>query len=168
MTVTVDDIKTLRAETGAGVMACRTALSEAAGDLERARALLRERGVATAAKRAGREAAEGVVESYLHRGRIGAMLELNCETDFVARTDVFKELAHDIAMQIASMDPQVVDAADLPADAEGSPAELALLSQSFIKDPGKTIQDLITEAVASTGEKIVVRRFARYELGGGS
>ncbi len=168
MTVTVDDIKTLRAETGAGVMACRTALSEAAGDLERARTLLRERGVATAAKRAGREAAEGVVESYLHRGRIGAMLELNCETDFVARTDVFKELAHDIAMQIASMDPQVVDAADLPADAEGNPAELALLSQSFIKDPGKTIQDLITEAVASTGEKIVVRRFARYELGGGS
>ena len=168
MTVTVDDIKTLRAETGAGVMACRTALSEAAGDLERARTLLRERGVATAAKRAGREAAEGVVESYLHRGRIGAMLELNCETDFVARTDVFKELAHDIAMQIASMDPQVVDAADLPADAEGNPAELALLSQSFIKDPSKTIQNLITEAVASTGEKIVVRRFARYELGGGS
>ncbi|MCY3918383.1 MAG: elongation factor Ts [Chloroflexi bacterium] len=166
MTVSVDDIKALRAETGAGVMACRTALSEADGDLEQARALLRERGVATAAKRAHRDTAEGIVESYLHRGRIGAMLELNCETDFVARTDVFKELAHDIAMQIASMNPQVIDAADLPADADGDPAELALLSQTFIKDPSKTIQDLITDAVATTGEKIAVRRFARYELGG--
>ena len=94
------------------------------------------------------------------------MLELNCETDFVARTDVFKELAHDIAMQIASMNPQVVEASELPADATGSPEDLALLSQAFIKDPSKTIQDLINEAVASTGEKIAVRRFARYELGG--
>lgn len=166
MTVTVDDIKALREETGAGVMDCRTALTEAGGDISKARDLLRERGIKTAAKRADRDAAEGVVESYLHSGRIGAMLELNCETDFVARTDVFKSLAHDIAMQIASMNPQVVDAADLPANADGSPQELALLSQTFIKDPSKTIQDLINEAIASTGERIAVRRFARYELGG--
>ena len=166
MTVSVDDIKILRQETGAGVMDCRTALDEAAGDLEKAKVLLREKGVATAARRAGREASEGRVESYLHGGRIGAMLELNCETDFVARTDVFKELAHDIAMQITSMNPQVIDAAELPTDAAGSPEELALLSQAFIKDPSKTVQDLINEAIASTGEKIAVRRFARYELGG--
>ena len=166
MTVTLDDIKELREQTGAGVMDCRTALTEAGGDPEKAVAILREKGVSTAAKRAERDASEGVVESYLHGGRIGAMLELNCETDFVARTDVFKELAHDIAMQIASMNPQVVDAADLPADADGSSEELALLSQTFIKDPSKTIQDLLNEAIASTGEKIAVRRFARYELGG--
>ena len=165
MTVTVDDIKTLREKTGAGIMDCRTALSEAGGDLDKAQAILREKGVATAAKRADRDATEGVVASYLHGGRIGAMLELNCETDFVARTDVFRDLAHDIAMQIASMNPQVIDAADLPADAEGSPAELALLSQTFIKDPSRTVQDLINETVSSTGEKIAVRRFARYELG---
>ena len=166
MTVTVDDIKVLREKTGAGIMDCRSALTEADGDLEKAQTILRDKGVAKAAKRAGREAGEGIVESYLHGGRIGAMLELNCETDFVARTDVFRELAHDIALQIASMNPQVIDAADLPDDAEDSPGELALLSQTFIKDPSRTIQDLINETVTSTGEKIAVRRFARYELGG--
>ncbi len=166
MTVTVDDIKVLREKTGAGIMDCRSALTEADGDLDKAQTILRDKGVAKAAKRAGREASEGIVESYLHGGRIGAMLELNCETDFVARTDVFKALAHDIVLQIASMDPQVIDAADLPEDAEGSPGELALLSQTFIKDPSRTIQDLINETVTSTGEKIAVRRFARYELGG--
>jgi elongation factor Ts len=166
VTVSLNDIKTLRARTGAGVMDCRTALTEANGDLEKAQVLLRDKGVSTAAKRADRDASEGVVASYLHGGRIGAMLELNCETDFVARTDVFRDLAHDIAMQIASMNPQVVDPADLPADADGSPDQLALLAQAFIKDPSRTIQDLINETVASTGEKIAVRRFARYELGG--
>ena len=166
MTATVDDIKALREATGAGVMDCRTALDEAGGDIDKAREILREKGLQTAAKRADRDAAEGVVASYLHGGRIGAMLELNCETDFVARTDIFKNLAHDIAMQIASMAPWVIQASDLPADAEGSPAELALLAQPFIKDPSKTIQDLINEAVSSTGEKIAVRRFSRFELGG--
>ena len=165
MTVSIDDIKALRQETGAGVMDCRTALDEAQGDIEKAKTILRERGVATAAKRSGREAAEGVIEAYIHSGRIGAMLELNCETDFVARTDLFRDLAHDLAMQVASMNPQVIDATDLPAGTDGQAADLALLSQSFIKDPAKTIQDLITEAVASMGEKIVVRRFSRYELG---
>ena len=164
-TVTTDAIKALREATGAGVMDCRTALTEAGGDIEKARVLLREKGIATATKRADRVTGQGVVEAYVHGGRIGVLLELNCETDFVARTDVFKALAHDIAMQVASMNPQVVRAEDLPADAEGTPAELALLAQPFIKDAGKTIADLISETVASTGEKIEIRRFARYALG---
>jgi elongation factor Ts len=164
-TVAIDDIKALREATGAGVMDCRTALEEAGGDLEKAKDLLRENGVATAAKRADREITEGLVASYVHGGRIGVMLELNCETDFVARTDVFKTLAHDIAMQVASMNPQVIDPADIASDTEGRPEELSLLLQPFIKDPGKSIQDLINEAVSSTGEKIAVRRFIRYELG---
>ena len=166
MTVSIDDIKALRAATGAGVMDCRSALDTAQGDVEKAKAILREMGVATAAKRADRLTAQGVVEAYIHGGRLGAMLELNCETDFVARTDLFRELAHDLALQVASMNPQVIDAAEVPAGANGEAADLALLSQTFIKDPAKTIQDVINEAIASTGEKIVVRRFSRYELGG--
>ena len=166
MTVSIDDIKALRAATGAGVMDCRSALDQAQGDVEKAKAILREMGAGTAAKRADRVTAQGVVEAYIHGGRIGAMLELNCETDFVARTDLFRDLAHDLAMQVASMNPRVIDPAQLPAGANGEAADLALLSQTFIKDPAKTIQDVINEAIASTGEKIVVRRFSRYALGG--
>ena len=165
VTISVDAIKALREATGAGVMDCRAALTEADGNLERAQTILRERGVATAASRADRTASQGLVETYVHGGRIGVMLELNCETDFVARTDVFKTLAHDLALQIASMNPQVIAPEELAADAEGTPEELALLAQPFIKDAGKTVQDLINETVASIGEKIRVRRFTRYALG---
>ncbi len=166
MAISIADIKALRTETGAGIMDCRSALTEADGSRERAMAILRDKGVATAAKRAHRTAGEGLVAAYLHGGRIGALVEVNSETDFVARTDVFKTLAHDLAMQVAAMNPQVVAADDIPANADGAPEEIALLAQTFIKDPGKTVQDLINEVVASTGEKIVVRRFARFELGG--
>jgi elongation factor Ts len=164
--ISVDDIKALREQTGAGVMDCRSALAEAGGDVDKAIELLREKGLARAAKRADRETREGLVEAYVHGGRIGVIVEINCETDFVARTDVFRTLAHDVAMQIASMTPLAVNAADIPADAEGTPQELALLEQPFIKDPGRTISDLINDAVSSTGERIEIRRFTRYELGG--
>ncbi len=165
MAISIDAIKDLREKTGAGVMDCRNALSEAEGDVEKAIELLREKGLSKAAKRSEREIGEGLVESYVHGGRIGVIVEINCETDFVARTDVFKELAHDVAMQIASMGALAVSEADLPEDAEGEPAELALLSQTFIKDPSKTIQDLVNETITSTGERIEIRRFTRYELG---
>ena len=165
MAISVDDIKSLREQTGAGVMDCRNALTEADGDVAKAMGVLREKGFAKAEKRADREISEGRVESYIHGGRIGVLVEINCETDFVARTDVFKDLSHDVAMQIASMGALAVREEDVPSDAEGTPAELALLSQPFIKDPGKTIQDLIADAVTSTGERIEVRRFTRYALG---
>jgi len=165
MPVSVDDIKALREQTGAGVMDCRNALDEADGNLEKAIGLLREKGLSKGQKRSDREIGQGLVEAYIHGGRIGALVEINCETDFVARTDVFKELAHDVAMQIASMAPAGVTPDDLPGGIEGEPEELALLTQPFIKDPSKTIQDLVNEAVTATGERIEIRRFTRYELG---
>ena len=165
MPATIDQIKELRTETGAGVMDCRQALDDADGDLEKARILLREQGVAKAAKRAERETGQGLIESYVHGGRIGVLVDLRCETDFVARTDQFKELAHDLAMQVASMNPQVVAVDQIEDRADGEPEELALLAQTFIKDPTKTIQDLVNEVVAGVGEKIEVARFVRYELG---
>ena len=165
MPVSVDDIKALREQTGAGVMDCRNALDEADSNLEKAIGLLREKGLSKGQKRSDREIGQGLVEAYIHGGRIGALVEINCETDFVARTDVFKELAHDVAMQIASMAPAGVTPDDLPDGIEGEPEELALLTQPFIKDPSKTIQDLVNEAVTATGERIEIRRFTRYELG---
>ncbi len=165
MAISVDDIKSLREQTGAGVMDCRNALNDADGDVAKAVEVLREKGFAKAEKRSDREISEGRVEAYIHGGRIGVMVEINCETDFVARTDVFKNLAHDVAMQIASMGALVVREEDIPADAEGTPEELALLNQPFIKDPSKTIRDLIAETVTSTGERIEIRRFTRYALG---
>ena len=165
MPVSVDDIKTLREQTGAGVMDCRNALDEADSNLEQAVELLREKGLSKAQKRADRDIEQGLVEAYIHGGRIGVIVEVNCETDFVARTEVFKDLAHDVAMQIASMAPAGVTAADLPDGIEGDPEELALLSQPFIKDPSKTIQDLVNDAVTATGERIEIRRFTRFELG---
>lgn len=156
--VSVEDIRKLREITGAGILDCRTALREADGDATKAQAILREKGLASAAKKATRSAAEGVVESYIHSGsRIGALLELNCETDFVARTDEFRALAHDLAMQVAAMDPDRVTADD---DGDGA----SLMEQSFIKDPSKTIQDLVNDAIAKMGENIQVRRFIRYAL----
>ncbi len=165
MVINIDAIKALRERTQAGVMDCRQALEEADGDMDKAVAILRDKGLATAAKRADRETKHGLVESYIHGGRIGAMVELNCETDFVARTDLFKTLAHDIAMQVASMGPEVIHPEDLNPDAAGSPEQRALLPQPFIKDQSKSIQDRINETIASTGEKIKVRRMMRYSLG---
>ena len=163
MPVTIDQIKELRAETGAGVMDCRQALTKANGDMEQARLALREKGIATAAKRADRAAGQGLIHSYIHGGRIGVLVDLRCETDFVAKTDQFKELAHDIAMQIASMNPAAVSAEQMPADAE--PEAVALLDQEFIRDGSQTISDRINDVIASIGEKVEVARFTRYEMG---
>ena len=162
MAVSIDQIKALREETGAGVMDCRTALEETRGDMDAAREILREKGISTAAKRADRTAGQGLIESYIHGGRIGVLVDLRCETDFVARTEPFKELAHDIAMQVASMQPAAVSADQLDGeDAEAT----ALLDQPFIRDAGQTIADRINDVIASVGEKIEVARFVRYEVG---
>lgn len=194
--ISSETVKLLRDKTGAGMMDCKRALEESNGDLELATENLRKKGAAVAAKRAEREANQGVVEAYIHAGgRIGAMVELNCETDFVAKTPEFKQLAHDIAMQIAAMSPLFVSKEDVDQQTlqkeieiykaqavnEGKPAEIAekiatgrlekyyqevcLLDQSFIKDSGKTIKDLLSEATGKVGEKIGVRRFHRYHLG---
>lgn len=163
MPVTIDQIKALREETGAGVMDCRSALEQADGDFEAARLALREKGIATASKRAGRATSQGLIESYIHSGRIGVLVDLRCETDFVARTESFKELAHDIAMQVASMNPAVVSADQLGDDPD--PDATALLDQDFIRDPSQTIADRINDTIASIGEKVEVARFVRYEMG---
>jgi elongation factor Ts len=157
--ISVEDIKKLRAITGSGILDCRTALEEAEGDSSKAQAILRAKGLASAAKKATRDAGEGVVESYIHNGsRVGVLIELNCETDFVARTDEFRTLAHDIAMHVAAMDPGTVLAV------EGSEPETSLMNQSYVKDPSKTIQDLINDAIAKLGENVQVRRFTRFAL----
>ena len=163
---TTQQIKELRERTGAGVMECKRALDEA-GSVDSAEKLLAQWGLKKAEKKLGREANQGIVDSYVHAGgRIGAMVEVNCETDFVARNEQFRALVHDIAMQVAAMNPKRLRADDpTPNGLEGEP-EVPLLEQAFIRDPSKTIQDLVTEAIAKLGENIVVRRFARFELGG--
>lgn len=164
--VTTSDIKRLREETGAGVMDAKRALEEASGDFDQARKLIRELGIASAAKRSGRETSEGVVEAYIHgAGRIGALVELQCETDFVARTDTFKQLAKDVAMQVAAMNPLGLTAEDVPEDAPGKREDHALLAQSFIRESSQTIQDLVQAAIGQTGENIKIGRFSRFELG---
>ena len=194
--ISSDLVKKLRDKTGAGMMDCKIALTQTNGDMDQAIDYLRKKGAAVAAKRADRETNQGVVEAYIHAGgRIGAMVELNCETDFVAKTPGFKQLAHDIAMQVAAMTPQYVSREQIPqavlekeldiykvqAQNEGKPAQIAekiaqgrlekfyqetvLIEQSFIKDSGKTIKDIIDEETAKVGEKISVRRFLRYHLG---
>lgn len=167
MAVTTEQIKALREDTGAGVMDAKRALEKSNGDMAKAKAILREKGIAAAAKRADRETSNGVVESYIHGGgRVGVIVELNCETDFVANTDNFRTLAKNIAMQVAAMNPQVVSADDPDrAKFEGSDEEVVLMAQTFIKDSSSTIGQLVQDAIASTGENIRVRRFARYELG---
>ena len=166
MAVSTEAVKELRQQTGAGVMECKRALEEVDGDLERAAEILRQRGLALASARAHRRTAQGLVECYIHAGgRIGAMLELNCETDFVARTDTFKALAHELAMQVAAMGPLSISTDDLPPGAEGDPNEMCLLLQPYVRDPSRTVQELISEAIAQTKENIQVRRFARFELG---
>ena len=164
--VSVDAIKALREETGAGVMDCKRALEAADGDVSRAQDILRQEGIASAAKKSSRATNDGVVESYIHSGgRIGVLVEVNCETDFVARTPEFRELAHNLAMQVAAMDPQHVDEADLPEGVEVNPQEDCLMQQAFIRDPSKTIDDLLKETVGKLGENIRVRRFTRFALG---
>ena len=198
MEVTAAMVKELRERTGAGMLDCKKMLVEANGDMDKAIDLLREKGLAAAAKKAGRIAAEGLVESYIHMGgKIGVLVEVNCETDFVANTDRFKALCHDIAMHIAAAKPEFLDKADVPTDNlekekevlraqalnEGKPEkivermvegriekyykEVCLMEQPFVKDPDKTIRDLISEATVAIGEKISVRRFVRYERGEG-
>jgi elongation factor Ts len=166
MAVSVQAIKELRELTGVGMLDCKNALEEADGDLEKAKQILRRRGIAVAEKRAGRETAQGLVQAYIHPdGRLGALVELNCETDFVARTDEFKALAHDLAMQVAATEPSYVSPEDLPADSDGDPRDVCLLAQPFIKDPNRSVQDLINDSIAKTGENIRVRRFQRFQLG---
>ena len=146
-----DDVKRLREETGAGVMDCKRALDDAKGNFEKAKGLIKERGLAKAKEKADRDAKEGLVEAYVHAGgRIGAMVELSSETDFVARNPDFKELAREIAMQVAAMDPKDVD---------------QLMGQPYIRDASKTIGELVTTIAASTGENVRVKRFKRFELG---
>ncbi len=194
--ITAELVKTLRDRTGAGMMDCKKALEESGGDIEKAIEVLRKKGAATAAKRADRATNQGVVEAYIHAGgRIGTLVELNCETDFVAKTDDFRALAHDLAMQVAAMTPLVVSREQLDpalveheleiyktqALNEGKPApvvekiaqgrldkfyqEVCLLEQSFIKDSSKTIKDLLNEATGKMGENISIRRFHRFQLG---
>ena len=160
-------VKELREKTGAGVMECKKALTEANGDIERAIEILRERGLAKVAKRAERVASQGLIEAYIHAGgRIGAMVEINCETDFVARTDEFRNLAHDIAMQVAATAPRYLSCEEMPPDTKEQPCDICLLEQPFIKNPSQTVKDRVNEVIAKTGENIVVRRFVRFELGG--
>ena len=191
-------VKELRERTGAGMMDCKKALTEVNGDTEKAIEYLREKGLSAAAKKSGRIATEGVVEAYIHgAGRIGVMLELNCETDFVAKTDEFKELAKDIAMHIAAAKPEYLNTDEVPVEIlekeksilraqalnEGKPEKIVdkmvegriakfykdvcLVEQPFVKDPDMTIAQMITAKVAKIGENIAIRRFVRYELGEG-
>ncbi len=196
MAITMEQIKELRATTGAGIMDCKNALIEANGDFDKAVEVLRKKGLAKAAKRANREASEGTIELYAHGGgRVGVMVEVNCETDFVARSEAFRHLAHEIALQIAAMSPRYVAEEDIPDDVlahereiareqalrEGKPEkiidriiegrlkkfkdEVCLLNQAYIRDDKITVRDLINQQVAALGENIVVRRFVRWELG---
>ncbi|MEX0750279.1 MAG: translation elongation factor Ts [Dehalococcoidia bacterium] len=167
MAATAEDVRRLRELTNAGVMDCKRALDEAAGNIDRAVEILKERGAASAAKRSSRETSQGLVDSYIHAGgRIGVLVEVNCETDFVARTDTFKQLVHDIAMQIAGIPTTLaIREEELPDDAEGSPEETVLLKQPFIRNGSQTIAQLVQGAIAQTGENIRIRRFARFELG---
>ncbi len=166
MNITTADIKALRDSTGAGIMDSKRALEEAGGDIERAQDILREKGIASAAKKVDRETEQGVIECYIHSGgRIGAMVEVNCETDFVARTEDFKALAHDIAMQVAAMNPRFIAESEIPEGEDVNPPESCLLQQPFIKDPGMTIDELIRELIGKLGENIRIRRFSRFSLG---
>ncbi|MEX2431344.1 MAG: elongation factor Ts [Dehalococcoidia bacterium] len=166
MQVSTESIRALRERTGAGIMDSKRALEAAGGDIEQAEAALRAKGVAKAAAKADRVTAEGVIDCYVHAGsRIGAMVELNCETDFVARTPDFQELAHNLAMQIAAMSPLYVDENEMPADETRKPEEVCLVKQAFIKDSSKTINDLILDVRARVGENVQVARFVRFGLG---
>ena len=195
MTVTADMVKRLREQTGAGMMDCKKALTESNGDFDKAVDVLRKKGLAAAEKKAGRKASEGLILSYIHMDKIGVLVEVNCETDFVARTDDFHRFVKDIAMHIAAANPRYLSREDIPGDiiereksiyreqtkdrpehvvekiVEGKLekfyAENCLVDQIFVKDPNqkKKIRDIVTEMVAKFGENIIIRRFTRYQLG---
>ncbi len=196
MAVSTEQIKELREATGAGILDCRKALEQAGGDFNKAVDFLREKGLATAAKRSGRQASEGTVELYSHgNGRVGVMVEVNSETDFVGRSDTFRTLAHELALQIAASSPRYIREEDIPADViehenqvntarareEGKPEaviprivegylnkfkdEYVLMRQTYIRDETMTVQQLVNQAVVSLGENVVIRRFVRWELG---
>jgi len=195
MSISMDSIKELRDQTGAGMMDCKRALTETNGDLEQAMDVLRKKGIATATKKASRDASEGLIGSYIHMGKIGVMVEINCETDFVAKTDDFQELVKDVAMHIAAANPPYVKREDIPEDAierekaiyaeqvankppqvvekiiegklEKFYSDNCLVDQVFVKDPEqkKKIKDLIVEKISKVGENIVIKRFARFQLG---
>lgn len=196
MSATADQVKQLREETGAGVLECKKALDESGGDMAKAANILQERGLAMAEKRAGRETSAGVLDLYSHgEGRVGVMIEVNCETDFVARTDEFRGFAHEMALQVAAAAPQWVAVADVPedvveeqraesrkqAEAEGKPAdvidrivegrlgkffqETCLLEQPYIRDDERSVGEILKEMIATTGENITIRRFARWSVG---
>jgi elongation factor Ts len=164
--ISADRVKELRDQSGAGIMQCRKALIESRGDIERALELLKQQNLFKAAKKAERPATQGLIEAYVHAGgRVGAMIELNCETDFVARTDEFKKLAHHLAMQVAAMAPQFISGEEFPPETEEEPQTACLLLQADIKNPDKTVQEIVAETIAKTGENIKIRRFVRFELG---
>ncbi len=172
--MSTEAIKELRGLTGAGIMSCKKALEEAKGDVSGAVEILKQQGLAKAQKKAHREARQGLIETYIHTGgRIGALVEVNCESDFAAHTDEFKELAHNLAMQVAATAPAFLNRDDFNKDDlpegldpdEVEPDEVCLLSQPYIRDPERTVHDVISETVAKVGENIKVRRFARFELG---
>ena len=166
MKISATRVRELRDQCGAGVMDCRNALIEAEGDTEKALEILKQKGCLQAQKKAERAATEGVIEAYVHTGgKIGAMVEVNCETDFVARTDEFKELAHQLAMQVTAMSPQFISEEEVSEKADIEPQSACLLLQPYIKDPTKTIQDIINETIAKIGENIKISRFVRFEVG---
>ena len=196
MAVAPAQVKELRERTGAGMMNCKKALEDSGGDMDRAITILKEQGIALAGKRASREAGQGIVEAYIHAGgKVGVLVELDCETDFVAKTDEFKLLAREIGMQVAAMSPEYVSPDEVPTDRleeekrifrqraleEGKPehavdkivdgrvekflSQICLLNQPYVRDDKRTVGDLVSEATAKLGERVVVRRFARYQVG---
>jgi elongation factor Ts len=198
MEISATQVRDLREKTGAGMMDCKKALTETSGDFEKAVEYLRKKGIASAAKKAGRATKEGAVTSYIHgEGKVGVLLEVNCETDFVARTEQFRAFVKDVAMHVAAANPAYVRPEEVPADvlakekeiavaqmqASGKPAavlekiaegkvkkfyeDTCLLQQAFVKDPGKTIEQLLKETIAALGENISIRRFSRFQLGEG-
>jgi len=196
MGITAEQVRELREKTGAGMMDCKKALTETDGDVDKAISYMREKGMAKAAKKAGRETSEGLIVSYIHPGdKLGTMVEINCETDFVARTDDFQEMAKNIAMQVAAASPIAVRREDIPEELvkqekeiyrtqalnEGKPekiidrivdgkldkyfSEACLMEQTFIKDPDRTVTDILNETIAKLGENMTIRRFVRFRLG---
>jgi len=166
LAVSIELVRTLRDQTGAGIMECKEALESTDGDLEKATTILREKGRASVAKRVGRDTHEGVIQTYVHTGgRFGAMVELGCETDFVARTEEFQKLAYNIAMQVAAMGPIYVDQDEIEEGDSRPPAEISLMQQSFIKNSSTSVGEMVRELAAKVGENVRVVRFNRLEVG---
>ncbi len=166
MKVSTDSIRELRGQSGAGIMDCRNALAETDGDIEKALEILKQRSLAKVEKKKSRTASQGLVECYIHTGgHIGAMVEINCETDFAARTDEFRELAHHVAMQVVAMSPQYISKEEIPEGADINPEIACLLQQPFIKDQAVTIQDIVNNVIAKVGENVKINRFVRFAIG---